>query len=215
VSSADWYDPQTGRFLSQDPIGLAGGVNLYAYAGNNPASYSDPFGLLACCFKDEKKDESKRAIARTMFGGGIPQPADAGPGPADAGALQGTLVDPSAFLGPAELKAGLLLLVALPKEGALVIGKMATLSAKGALTEGEHTLLPKLAGDLGSPKANWARNAGVLRSEMARGAPIRDASVDATTGALKDNTGFLRAERNLLQDRGWTYDAQTTFWSPP
>jgi hypothetical protein len=45
VSSADWYDPQTGRFLSQDPIGLAGGVNLYAYAGNNPASYSDPFGL--------------------------------------------------------------------------------------------------------------------------------------------------------------------------
>jgi RHS repeat-associated protein len=43
-----WYDPQTGRFLSQDPIGLAGGVNLYAYAGNNPASYSDPFGLQPC-----------------------------------------------------------------------------------------------------------------------------------------------------------------------
>lgn len=40
-----WYDPQTGRFLTQDPIGLAGGVNLYAYAGNNPVSYSDPFGL--------------------------------------------------------------------------------------------------------------------------------------------------------------------------
>ena len=40
-----WYDPQTGRFLSQDPIGLAGGVNLYAYAGNNPVSFSDPFGL--------------------------------------------------------------------------------------------------------------------------------------------------------------------------
>jgi RHS repeat-associated protein len=42
-----WYDPQTGRFLSQDPIGLAGGVNLYAYAGNNPVAYSDPFGLKA------------------------------------------------------------------------------------------------------------------------------------------------------------------------
>nr|MBA3445248.1 RHS repeat-associated core domain-containing protein [Gemmatimonadales bacterium] len=35
-----WYDPQTGRFLTQDPIGLAGGVNLYAYAGNNPVSCS-------------------------------------------------------------------------------------------------------------------------------------------------------------------------------
>ncbi len=42
---AAWYDPQTGRFLTQDPIGLAGGVNLYAYAGNNPISFSDPFGL--------------------------------------------------------------------------------------------------------------------------------------------------------------------------
>ena len=39
-----WYDPQTGRFLTQDPLGLGGGANLYAYAGNNPISFSDPFG---------------------------------------------------------------------------------------------------------------------------------------------------------------------------
>jgi RHS repeat-associated protein len=41
-----WYDPNTGRFTQQDPIGFAGGSNLYAYAGNNPVSYSDPLGLL-------------------------------------------------------------------------------------------------------------------------------------------------------------------------
>jgi RHS repeat-associated protein len=44
-----WYDPQTGRFLTQDPIGLAGGVNLYSYAGGNPISFSDPYGLEPDC----------------------------------------------------------------------------------------------------------------------------------------------------------------------
>jgi RHS repeat-associated protein len=44
-----WYDPKSGRFLTQDPIGLAGGVNLYAYAGNNPISFRDPYGLCPEC----------------------------------------------------------------------------------------------------------------------------------------------------------------------
>jgi murein DD-endopeptidase MepM/ murein hydrolase activator NlpD len=34
-----------GAFLTQDPLGLAGGVNLYAYAGNNPIAFKDAFGL--------------------------------------------------------------------------------------------------------------------------------------------------------------------------
>jgi RHS repeat-associated protein len=42
---ARWYDPHTGRFLSEDPIGLAGGINPYAYAGNSPTNARDPSGL--------------------------------------------------------------------------------------------------------------------------------------------------------------------------
>ncbi|WP_200878030.1 RHS repeat-associated core domain-containing protein, partial [Burkholderia paludis] len=39
-----YYDPDTGRFISPDPIGLAGGLNLYQYAPN-PNSWIDPWGL--------------------------------------------------------------------------------------------------------------------------------------------------------------------------
>lgn len=39
------YDPKSGRFTQKDPIGLAGGINLYGYAGGDPVNFSDPFGL--------------------------------------------------------------------------------------------------------------------------------------------------------------------------
>jgi RHS repeat-associated protein len=39
------YNPKYGRWLSRDPIGIAGGMNLYAYAGDNPTTLVDPSGL--------------------------------------------------------------------------------------------------------------------------------------------------------------------------
>ncbi|MEU5438736.1 RHS repeat-associated core domain-containing protein [Streptomyces sp. NPDC020719] len=47
-----YYDPQTGRFISQDPIGQNGGTNLYQYALSSPTIFSDPSGnnpMLAGC----------------------------------------------------------------------------------------------------------------------------------------------------------------------
>jgi RHS repeat-associated protein len=40
------YDPKTGRWLSRDPIGEMGGVNLYGYVGGNPVNAIDPDGRI-------------------------------------------------------------------------------------------------------------------------------------------------------------------------
>jgi RHS repeat-associated protein len=42
---ARYYDPSSARFISEDPINLAGGINMYAFVGGNPVRYVDPSGL--------------------------------------------------------------------------------------------------------------------------------------------------------------------------
>ena len=42
---ARYYSPVAGRFLSGDPAGFSGGINLYVYVGNRPTNWVDPFGL--------------------------------------------------------------------------------------------------------------------------------------------------------------------------
>jgi RHS repeat-associated protein len=60
-----YYDPQAGRFLTRDPIGYLGGVNLYEHVRNNPVGFDDPSGL----------DGISHARPRIM----PPDPGDVGP----------------------------------------------------------------------------------------------------------------------------------------
>jgi RHS repeat-associated protein len=60
---ARYYSPALQRFVSEDPIGSHGGINFYAYAGNDPVSYVDPQG------KDPIIGVAVGAIAGGIYGG--------------------------------------------------------------------------------------------------------------------------------------------------
>ena len=87
----------------------------------------------------------------------------------------------------------------------LVIGRSHDLSAPGALRANEYRLQWP---PTGSVKSEWKTNSGLLRSEMHREVPIREASPG-------DNGGpYLNAERYMLKDRGWQYDSSIKYWFP-
>jgi RHS repeat-associated protein len=60
---ARYYNPSSARFISEDPIGLAGGLNGYAYISNGPTRYNDPFGL---CQQDPDLT-SEQQLLKTKF----------------------------------------------------------------------------------------------------------------------------------------------------
>jgi hypothetical protein len=59
---ARYYNPTTGRFLSEDPAGFGGsGPNLYAYVGDNPVNFRDPtgeYGTNDCSYYTQRCQES-------------------------------------------------------------------------------------------------------------------------------------------------------------
>ncbi|MGS6305681.1 HNH/endonuclease VII fold putative polymorphic toxin, partial [Enterobacter sichuanensis] len=58
-----YYDPDCGRFTQQDPIGLAGGINLYQYAPN-ALGWIDPWGLTKCSSGGPNKKTSYEGVSR-------------------------------------------------------------------------------------------------------------------------------------------------------
>jgi RHS repeat-associated protein len=63
------YDPRLGRYIESDPIGLAGGINTYAYANGNPVTSTDVLGLC-----ETKKDKSWWEKLVDLFNTPIPEP---------------------------------------------------------------------------------------------------------------------------------------------
>ena len=75
-----YYDPGIGRYVSADPIGQAGGVNVFPYARNNPARFLDPFGLEEGSASNRRKRQAIADWAADQSGStGWSKDADLGP----------------------------------------------------------------------------------------------------------------------------------------
>jgi len=84
---ARYYDPQVGRFISEDPVGFLGGINKYAYVLNRPTNFSDPSGLdcpeypIDCVHTPDERAQMQREHDQMMQQILGPDPWDEGPKP--------------------------------------------------------------------------------------------------------------------------------------
>lgn len=197
------YDPNTGRWLSRDPIGEMGGVNLYGYVGGNPVNNTDSSGLIIDTLADA--GFILYDLYKLASEGGCERNTN----------LTALGLDIVGAISPGVTGLGV---VSRSKSVGAVIGRMDDLRAPGALRSGEYTIADRLP-NLGNPKANYYQNMSVLREEMRNGIPIRDLSgPDKMLAPTKLNPNrtirqtFTGAERNQLRNKGWTYDGE--FWNP-
>ena len=212
------YSSVFGRFLQVDPVSYEAGPNLYAYVINDPLNLVDPLGLIASSssigqnlaqgtlnlvpgtyYSGLAQQEFQQGNYWTAAGYGVASLLDAGLGVATLGL--------STRVG-ATIRAGEVAVARATTETAVERVVIRRTKDLQVLQHSERSLFDQLT-DLGSPKANWQQNSSILRQEMSRGLPIRDASPGDTAGQ------FLNAERNLLRGRGWTFDPNIHYWNPP
>jgi RHS repeat-associated protein len=215
---ARWYDAKQGRFLSIDPAPVVfdqvHSFNRYVYSNNNPYSFVDPNGENAVTAFGGLITETGSFLTGGGFDGAGVLSAlvdgynGQGEGFASSAYQDATEIIPVGKIGGFASKAysGIRGVKGTKSANRLVIGRGGDLAKPGALKPGEKKLSWPPTGTV---KSEWKTNSGLLRQEMGKGKPIRDASPDNNKGM------YLNAERNLLKDRGWSFDSKTNYWTPP
>ena len=206
---ARYYDARLKRWLSADPAGLSGGVNLYLYCNGNPLMWVDLLGLCGQTYIQNSGPDWMYSDAPEegpgLVGGAVPligpmreaaanringqygwMAVNTAFAMADMVSLgRATFVRDAVGLGIRETGEVMARdAVATAEHGGLNLFRagsdgLATRESAAGWREGDRMLYLP---DQGSAQANWAQNAGRLRQEMRTGEPIFDSYRDAATG---------------------------------
>ncbi len=181
-TGARYYSPQLGRFLQPDPIGVAGGLNTYAYTANDPLNFTDPRGLCTGC-------KVGKIAAIGAIGLGLLAIGAAAVEEVFTEGLATPVAAVQASAGAAEVETGLaaLGLTSAAEGGAVAAGAVAETTAAGAgaaaagATAAEGTALSAGA-------VSTAPGQAVLWTNIPGGAAAADAFVAQNGGATLATT---------------------------
>lgn len=189
-----YYDPEVGRFISEDPIGFAGGDSiLYRYAFGNPVNLVDPYGLIA--FIETGITDCFASAAGTATGGFF-------------GAIAQTLITGfrNALLSSTSLSTGALLTAAAAAGAASGAGE--ALSAAGC---GRAKSPPVKRPKGGNPKKCWGDKVGEAfpkrplptTTGFPKGPPLSDKDV---SGAYTQLGWRINSQGNPLYPQAREFD---------
>jgi RHS repeat-associated protein len=163
-----WYEPATGRFLSEDPIGLAGGTNLFGFAGNDPVNGSDPTGQECWRLSWTEWDQGTMTVTAYTYrfcegSGGTAAGGSTGP----TGVGTPNPMGPGGTENPLGLGEGDVPLASLPRKKSV---KPVSTAIRSCIEEhyGAETALQVGLAFLGLPIVTKVRGAGFLGGASAR-----------------------------------------------
>jgi RHS repeat-associated protein len=176
------YDPISGRFTQEDPIGLAGGLNAYGFASGDPVNFSDPFGLQGC--KDHPNSPACKDAITSLSG------------------LHDPILNVLLFLftagGSVAARAGAAGVEGtVESTGRIVIGETGKRVARYAEQVGADFFKPSEGAAL---RQTYEENMRWLRTALREGKEVLDIGVDP---ARELRGWFYRLEKELIERRGY------------
>lgn len=192
---ARYYLPTMGRFVSEDPIGLGGGLNFYSYVGSDPITWIDPLGLF------ESSPWLRALVPGQVFYDSAMTAIENGDYAMAAANFMGMVSEQALTVGSFGLYRGLTRACSVqPAKGMSVLGKYPDYIQLADKLGAKRFSIPPDVWNKMSKAEQWAANQKFLDRMIARG---DDIILSNPVKNIDDVSGAFRQELDYLMDQGF------------